>query len=132
MRGDSEQSFIEALKLAADFFIVTLAPVHFQEVARSRQGLADSGKAEIGVVGNGECRRAMRLDGILTGGVELALQVLLGDLHVPQCHADIVVPQQPHQSRKTDTEADHLRSEAVPQPVRRDGTRTARSFGSIR
>ena len=45
LRGDSEQSSIEALKLATDVFIATLAPVQFQEVAGSRQGLADSGKA---------------------------------------------------------------------------------------
>jgi len=51
---------------------------------------------------------------LLAGEVELALKIGLGHLHIPQGHADVVVPQQLHQSRKTDAEAEHLRGESVP------------------
>ena len=40
----------------------------------------------------------MRLGGMLAGGMELALQILLRDLHVAHGHADILVPQQLHES----------------------------------
>ena len=55
----------------------------------------------------------MGLGGIVASGVELALKILLRDLHVAHGHADVVVPQQSHESGKADTEAEHLRSEAV-------------------
>jgi thiamine monophosphate synthase len=51
---------------------------------------------------------------MLTRQVELALQIGLDDLHIPQGHADVVVAEQLHQSGKTDTQADHLRGERVP------------------
>jgi hypothetical protein len=94
LRGDSEQSPIEALKLAPDFLIAELAAAHLQEMAGGGEGLPDSGKiGGGGGVGNGEGRRAMRLSRILAGSVELALQVLLRDLDIAQGHADILVPQ---------------------------------------
>jgi hypothetical protein len=61
----------------------------------------------------------MRLSRTLAGGVELSLRILLGDLHIPQSHADVFVAQQLHQSGEADAEAEHLRGEGVPQPVRR-------------
>ena len=73
----------------------------------------------------------MGLSRILAGSVELALEVQLRDLDIPQCHADIFVPQQLHQSRKTDTETDHLGSEAVPQLVGRDRAGAAGSLGGV-
>ena len=56
----------------------------------------------------------MRLRRMLAGRVELALQVLLGDLHIAQRHADIFVAEQLHQSGKADTETEHLRGKGVP------------------
>jgi hypothetical protein len=54
------------------------------------------------------------LGGALAGGVELSLQVLLGDLHVAQGRADVFVAEQLHQSGEADAEAEHLRGEGVP------------------
>jgi hypothetical protein len=45
--------------------------------------------------------------------VELALQILLGDLEIAQGHADVFVPQELHESGKTDTETEHLGGIAV-------------------
>ena len=55
---------------------------------------------------------------ILTSEVELALEILLGDLHVAQGHTDVCVPQQLHESGKTNTAAEHVRGKAVAQLVR--------------
>ncbi len=73
----------------------------------------------------------MGLGRIAASGVELALQVLLGDLYITQGHADVFVTEQLHQSGKTDTQADHLRGIAVPQLVRRHRT-GAGSFSGLR
>ena len=50
----------------------------------------------------------MRLGHILAGLVEFALQVLLGDLHIPQGHADVFVTEQLHERREADPEPKHL------------------------
>jgi len=73
----------------------------------------------------------MRLGSMLASRVELALQILLSDLHVAHGHANIVVAQQSHESGKADTKAEHLRSEAVPQAVRRDRAGAAGSLSGI-
>ena len=120
------------MKGAAGFLIAELAAIHLQEVAGGDQGLADAG--EIGAeggAGNREDGQGMRVGGMLAGCVELALQVLLGDLDVAHGHADIVVSQQLHESGKADTEAEHLRSESVAQAVRRDRAGAAGSISSI-
>src|SRR5260370_27699916 len=73
----------------------------------------------------------MRLGGTVASRVELALQILLRDLHIAHGHADITVSEQLHESGKTNTEAEHLRSEAVPQAVWRDRAGTACPVSSL-
>ena len=48
LRGDGEQSTLEALEGPLGFFIVELATIHLQEMAGSRQRLADSRKVGMG------------------------------------------------------------------------------------
>ncbi len=55
----------------------------------------------------------MKMGRLLSRLAKLALQILLGDLHIPQGHADIFVAEQFHQSGKADAEADHFRSKAM-------------------
>ena len=50
--------------------------------------------------------------------MKLALQVALSDLHVAQGHADGFMPQQFHDCRKTNAEADHFRVTRSEQPDR--------------
>src|SRR6516162_2920633 len=66
------------------------------------------------------CERGqtMWMGGVLTGLMEFALQVLLGNLHVPQAHVDAFMPEQLHESGKANSEPEHLGRETVPQPVR--------------
>ena len=115
------------------FFIAELAAIHLQEMACSRQRLADSGK--VGVVGgwgNAERGQAMRLSRVLADLVEFALQVLLCDLHIPQGHADVFVAEQLHQCWETDAEAEHFRGVGVAEPVRSHTARATRSFSGVR
>ena len=62
----------------------------------------------------------MRMDGVMTSQMELALQVKLGDLHIAHGHADIFMSQQLHQCRKADSEAEHFCSKGVPELVAGD------------
>ena len=115
MGGDGKESLVKALQPAPGPVVGELAPVHLQEVASGCQSLADS----LGIRGGGEASNSHRgnlvnLGHMLTRQVELALQIGLDDLHIPQGHADVVVAEQLHQSGKTDTQADHLRGERVP------------------
>jgi hypothetical protein len=83
-------------------------------MASRSEGLPDGWDIGAGRgVGEEERGQAMGLSRVLPRPVELALEVWLGDLDVPQGHADIFVSQQLHESGKTDAEAEHLRSEAV-------------------
>jgi hypothetical protein len=112
---DVEEPVIEPLQPAPGFSIGELTPVHLQEMAGGSQGLVDSRR----IRGGGGSRNRHRgkmvgLGRMPAGEVELALEVHLGHLHIPQGHANVVVAQQLHQSRKSDAEADHLRGEAVP------------------
>ncbi len=69
---------------------------------------------------------------ILASLVEFALQVLLGDLHIPQGPVDVFVAEQLHESRKANSEPEHFCRETVPQTVRRhmgSATGTLRSLG---
>ena len=101
---------IEAMELAADFFIGETAPVHLQEVASSRQGLLDSGEVGAsGAGGDGKVGQVVRVCGILPGQVKFALRVLLGDLEIAQSHADVFVPEQLHDGRQADAQTEHLR-----------------------
>jgi hypothetical protein len=45
--------------------------------------------------------------------VKFALEVLLEDLDIAQGHADVFVPEQLHQSRRTDAQTEHLRGIGV-------------------
>jgi len=40
--------------------------------------------------------------------MELALQILLGDLEIAHSHGDVIVTQQLHEGWKTDPETEHL------------------------
>jgi hypothetical protein len=60
----------------------------------------------------------MRMNCILTGLMEFALQVLLGDLQVSQGHPDVLVPEELHESRKANSEPKHFGRETVPKAVR--------------
>src|SRR5437016_6819843 len=64
--------------------------------------------------------------------MKLAEQVLLGDLHVEQRHADIFMAQQFHKRRKADAEPDHLRGIAVAESMRGDVIGAAYSNGQLR
>ena len=55
----------------------------------------------------------MRMGSVLAGLMEFALQILLGDLHVPQAHVDAFVPEQLHESGKANSEPEHLGREAM-------------------
>jgi len=81
--------------------------VHLQKVAGGRQCLLDCGKAGgAGVLG--KRKRGQAVGRVLACAMELALQILLGDLEVAQGHADVFVPQQLHESREADAETEHL------------------------
>ena len=126
LEGDLEEPLVEALESASGLPIGESASVHFKEVTGGSDCLANARRiGAVGAVGNGQNGRLMRPGRVLASLVELALQILLRDLHVAHGHADIVVSQQFHESGEADTEAEHLRSEAVPQTVRRDGAGAA-------
>jgi hypothetical protein len=69
---------------------------------------------------------------IVTGLMEFALQVLLGDEHISQGHADVFVPEQFHERWKANPEPEHLSCESVTQPMWRhmgSATRAPRRLG---
>ena len=76
--------------------------------------MADTGDVGAGDVG-GDCegRDRVRLGGVVTGEMELALEIGLCDFEISHSHANVVVPQELHESGKTDAEAKHFRGEAV-------------------
>ena len=111
-----EESPINAMELAAGHLVGEAAPVHFTKVVCSGQCLADS--VEIGAESvpgrkSGKRRQAMPLWRILMSLIELAVQVLLRDLDIPQSHADVFVPQQLHEGGKADSETEHFRGMRV-------------------
>ena len=114
LEGDLEEPLVETLESASGLPIGESASVHFKEVPGGRDCLANARRIGAGgAVGNGQNGSLMRPSRVLASRVEFALQIVLGDLHVAHGHANIFVPQQLHQSGKADTEAEHLRSEAV-------------------
>ncbi len=104
---------VEPLQPTAGFFIDDLTPVDLQEMAGGSQSLVDSRRIRGGGRRNCHHGKMVWLGRMLASEVELALEVHLGQLHIPQGHANVVVPQQLHQGRKTDAEAKHLRGETV-------------------
>ena len=66
-----------------------------------------------GAGGFGNRKRRHRVRCVLACLVELALQVLLGDLEIAHGHGDVIVTEQLHESRKTDPETEHLSGEGV-------------------
>jgi len=59
----------------------------------------------------------MALSRVLAGRVVFALQVLLGDLHIAQGHADVFVAQQFPQHWEADPEPQHLGCKRMAQPM---------------
>jgi len=77
--------------------------LHLQKVAGGRQCLLDGGKAGgAGVLGRR--KRGQAVGRVLACAMELALQILLGDLEIAHGHGDVIVTQQLHESGKTDPE----------------------------
>ena len=112
---------MEALQVATDFLIAELTTIHLEKMTCGLDCLTDVGEAgardflrECGC----ERGQTMWMGGVLTGLMEFALQILLGNLHVPQAHVDFFVPQEPHESGKAHSELEHLGRETVPQSVR--------------
>ena len=64
---------------------------------------------------------------ILSGEMELALQIFLSHLNVPHRHAEVFVSHQLHECGKANAETDHFRSERMAELVRRC-MRTARAL----
>ena len=88
--SDGEEAPIEPLEFAAGFLVGEAAPVHLQQMACSRQCSTDSQRVgDEGVLGGWKRRQTVALCRILAGQVELALQVLLGDLEIAQGHPDL-------------------------------------------
>lgn len=58
--------------------------------------------------GFGNRKRRHRVRCVLACLVELALQVLLGDLEIAHGHGDVFVSLQLAESRQTDSETEHL------------------------
>ena len=123
---DAQEPPVEALEPAFGVLIGELPTVHLEKMASGRQRLANSGEVGGGgTVGCGEYWSMVRLRRTLTSGMELALQVLLSDLHVAQSHADVFVAEQLLESRKTDAETDHFGGKGMPQPMCRHRAGTA-------
>ena len=81
--------------------------MHLQKVAGCRQCLLDSGKVgSAGVLG--KRKRGQAVGRVLACAMELALQILLGDLEIAHGHGDVIVTQQLHEGRKTDPETEHF------------------------
>ena len=73
----------------------------------------------------------MRLSRILAGLVEFALQVLLGDLHIAQGHADVFVAEQLHQRREADPQPHHLGGIGMAQAMGRHRSGATGSLGGL-
>jgi hypothetical protein len=73
----------------------------------------------------------MEIDAVLASEVKFALQVLLGDLEVPQGHGDVFVPQQLHESGQADAQTQHGRCEGVPQSMWGNRSRAPRASGGV-
>src|ERR1039458_54199 len=93
----------EVSEFAAGLVIVQLTAKQLQKMLGSGDGVVNGG--DVGLNGGGGCGEREFRDGVERGGgveapsVELALPVLLCDLHIAQGHTDIVVTQQLHESR---------------------------------
>jgi len=61
----------------------------------------------------------MRLGCVLTGLMELALQVGLGDLQIPKGHTNIFVTHQLHESGEAHPAEEHFRGPGVAQAMGR-------------
>src|SRR5260370_30835993 len=96
------------------------------------QSLTDAGESSARrIFGEWECGQTMQMSKILTGLMEFALQVLLRDLHIQQAHGDVLVPEQLHEGRKTNSEPDHFGRESVPQPVQCHMVGAAGALGGL-
>src|SRR5256885_10623051 len=92
-----EEALVKALQCAVGFVIAQLTAVHFQQMTCCPERLTDTGETSArNFFGDCQGGQTMRMSRILTGLVEFALQILLGDVHVPQGHTDILVSEQFH------------------------------------
>ena len=83
--NNTEEALVKALQFTTGFLIAQRTAIHFQKMTGCLQRLTDAG--EIGARDIfGECKRrqTMRMGCILTGPMEFALQVLLGNQRVAQ------------------------------------------------
>jgi hypothetical protein len=96
--------------------------------------MADSGKVRTrreGIVGDGKFGNAVRLKRVMSSELELALQVVLGNLQVPHRHADVFVPEQFLDGQKADAEAQHFRGAGVSKAVRGNALGAARPLSGL-
>jgi len=130
---NAEEAFVEAVQMAASFLIAELTAVHFQKVTGGFQCMTDAREASSGdVLGERERGHTMEMGCVLAGLMEFALQILLGDEHVAQGHADVCVPEQLHESGQANPQPEHLSGKSVPKPMGRHmarATRAPRRFG---
>lgn len=109
MRGDSEESSVQALEPPLHLRVGGLTPIHFQEVAGGGKRLVDSQRVSASnAARKREGGQTMGSRRFLAGFVKFALQVLLGDLHIAQGHPQGRVAEQLHQCREADPEPEHL------------------------
>ena len=114
--------------MAARFIIAELTAIHFQKMTGGLQCLTDAREASSGdVFGERERGHTMEMGCVLTGLMEFALQILLGDEQVAQGHANVCVPEQLHESGKANPEPEHLSGKSVPKPMGRHMARATRA-----
>jgi hypothetical protein len=65
---------------------------------------------------------------VLASKLKLALQVLLSDFEIEQGHVDIFVPQQLHEGRQADAQAEHFCGKCMSKAVRGN---TLRASGTL-
>ena len=84
MRSDGKESALQALQLELGLFVAQATAIHFQQMMRCLQCLAEAGKIGTGdSLEKWECGQTMWRGSILASLKEFALQVLLGDLEIP-------------------------------------------------
>ena len=84
MRSDGQESALQALQLELGLLVALATAIHFPQMVRCLQCLADAGKIGTGdSLEKWECRQTMWMGGILASLMEFALQVLLRDLDIP-------------------------------------------------
>lgn len=105
--ADVEQSLGESSKLTASCVVFELKAKHLYQVTGGGDGIVNSGGvgAKWGSSwGKKRVGKGVEMEAVLASEVKFALQVLLGNLEVPQGHGDVFVPQQLHESGQADAQ----------------------------